>query len=143
MEAYGDGYMAPEEEWEREGLLDPAWEKQQKKVSECFIGSRQRSLLSFPFLSFFSLSFFISPLMSKLAKAHVSRVRPLQADDSTFKGRERERNESLKTEFLISVCSSVRKNKNVISFVWEEKLHRAIGNEASPLIAFDIITQFL
>lgn len=34
MEAYGDGYMAPEEEWEREGLLDPAWEKQQKKVSE-------------------------------------------------------------------------------------------------------------
>lgn len=34
MEVYGDGYMAPEEEWEREGLLDPAWEKQQKKVSE-------------------------------------------------------------------------------------------------------------
>ena len=32
MEAYGDGYMEPEEEWEREGLLDPAWEKQQKKV---------------------------------------------------------------------------------------------------------------
>jgi len=27
-----DGYMEPEEEWEREGLLDPAWEKQQKKV---------------------------------------------------------------------------------------------------------------
>jgi hypothetical protein len=24
--------MEPEEEWEREGLLDPAWEKQQKKV---------------------------------------------------------------------------------------------------------------
>ncbi|KAJ8684074.1 hypothetical protein QAD02_019866 [Eretmocerus hayati] len=32
MEAYGDGYMEPEEEWEREGLLDPAWEKQQKKI---------------------------------------------------------------------------------------------------------------
>lgn len=31
--SYGDGYMEPEEEWEREGLLDPAWEKQQKKVS--------------------------------------------------------------------------------------------------------------
>lgn len=29
---YSDGYMEPEEEWEREGLLDPAWEKQQKKV---------------------------------------------------------------------------------------------------------------
>lgn len=28
-----DGYMEPEEEWEREGLLDPAWEKQQRKVS--------------------------------------------------------------------------------------------------------------
>lgn len=27
-----DGYMEQEEEWEREGLLDPAWEKQQKKV---------------------------------------------------------------------------------------------------------------
>lgn len=27
-------YMEPEEEWEREGLLDPAWEKQQKKVGE-------------------------------------------------------------------------------------------------------------
>ena len=25
-------YMAPEEEWEREAVLDPAWERQQKKV---------------------------------------------------------------------------------------------------------------
>ncbi len=25
-------YMEQEEEWEREGLLDPAWEKQQRKV---------------------------------------------------------------------------------------------------------------
>lgn len=44
---YGDGYngeqtyMEQEEEWEREGLLDPAWEKQQKKVNyrgsaECY-----------------------------------------------------------------------------------------------------------
>lgn len=30
---YSDDYMVQEEEWEREGLLDPAWEKQQKKVS--------------------------------------------------------------------------------------------------------------
>lgn len=52
MEAYGDGYMAPEEEWEREGLLDPAWEKQQKKVSECY-HSRDFSLF---FSSFFPLS---------------------------------------------------------------------------------------
>jgi hypothetical protein len=26
-------YMEQEEEWEREGLLDPAWEKQQRKVN--------------------------------------------------------------------------------------------------------------
>lgn len=32
-EEYYDGYMEEEEEWDREGLLDPAWEKQQKKVS--------------------------------------------------------------------------------------------------------------
>jgi actinin alpha len=31
MNANGD-YMEQEEEWEREGLLDPAWEKQQRKV---------------------------------------------------------------------------------------------------------------
>lgn len=34
---YGEeSYMEQEEEWEREGLLDPAWEKQQKKVSKIF-----------------------------------------------------------------------------------------------------------
>lgn len=34
-EEYGEnGYMEQEEEWEREGLLDPAWEKQQKKVTQ-------------------------------------------------------------------------------------------------------------
>lgn len=34
-EEYGEnGYMEQEEEWEREGLLDPAWEKQQKKVKK-------------------------------------------------------------------------------------------------------------
>ncbi|KAF7271956.1 hypothetical protein GWI33_015253 [Rhynchophorus ferrugineus] len=31
IDPYVDGYMEQEEEWEREGLLDPAWEKQQKK----------------------------------------------------------------------------------------------------------------
>lgn len=31
-----ENYMEQEEEWEREGLLDPAWEKQQKKVSKDF-----------------------------------------------------------------------------------------------------------
>ncbi|KAG0424067.1 hypothetical protein HPB47_000186 [Ixodes persulcatus] len=31
---YQDGYMEQEEEWEREGLLDPAWEKQQRKCPQ-------------------------------------------------------------------------------------------------------------
>jgi hypothetical protein len=30
-----DDYMVPEEEWERESVLDPAWERQQKKVKDC------------------------------------------------------------------------------------------------------------
>ena len=34
-------YMEQEEEWEREGLLDPAWEKQQLKVRIPFSISRQ------------------------------------------------------------------------------------------------------
>lgn len=29
----GYDYTQQEEEWDREGLLDPAWEKQQKKVN--------------------------------------------------------------------------------------------------------------
>lgn len=62
MEAYGDGYMAPEEEWEREGLLDPAWEKQQKKVSECCYHSRD----------FFLLLLFSALLSSTLKLASVS-----------------------------------------------------------------------
>jgi hypothetical protein len=33
--------MEQEEEWEREGLLDPAWEKQQRKVRIPFSISRQ------------------------------------------------------------------------------------------------------
>ena len=30
---------AQEEEWEREGLLDPAWEKQQRKVRHKYISA--------------------------------------------------------------------------------------------------------
>ena len=29
-------YMVPEEEWEREAVLDPAWERQQKKVIKSY-----------------------------------------------------------------------------------------------------------
>ena len=29
---FQDDYMQQEDEWEREGLLDPLWEKQQRKV---------------------------------------------------------------------------------------------------------------
>ncbi|XP_023946992.1 alpha-actinin, sarcomeric isoform X1 [Bicyclus anynana] len=39
---YTDGYMEQEEEWEREGLLDPAWEKQQKKTFTAWCNSHLR-----------------------------------------------------------------------------------------------------
>uniref|UniRef100_A0A6M2DCX7 Alpha-actinin, sarcomeric n=1 Tax=Xenopsylla cheopis TaxID=163159 RepID=A0A6M2DCX7_XENCH len=42
MDHYADGYMEPEEEWEREGLLDPAWEKQQKKTFTAWCNSHLR-----------------------------------------------------------------------------------------------------
>ena len=32
-EEFEGNYMAQEEDWDRTGLLDPAWERQQKKVS--------------------------------------------------------------------------------------------------------------
>lgn len=42
-EEYGEnGYMEQEEEWEREGLLDPAWEKQQKKTFTAWCNSHLR-----------------------------------------------------------------------------------------------------
>ncbi|CAH2090453.1 unnamed protein product [Euphydryas editha] len=40
---YGDGYMEQEEEWEREGLLDPAWEKQQKKGNYALMCLRENA----------------------------------------------------------------------------------------------------
>ncbi|XP_069116434.1 alpha-actinin, sarcomeric-like isoform X1 [Argopecten irradians] len=39
---YEDGYMEEEEEWDREGLLDPAWEKQQKKTFTAWCNSHLR-----------------------------------------------------------------------------------------------------
>lgn len=58
VDHYADGYMEQEEEWEREGLLDPAWEKQQKKVSEILfsqafktqIPSARRGVFIFTFI---------------------------------------------------------------------------------------------
>lgn len=47
VDQYADGYMEQEEEWEREGLLDPAWEKQQKKVG---ISITMRNFSGSPFL---------------------------------------------------------------------------------------------
>ena len=38
-------YMEQEEEWEREGLLDPAWEKQQRKVSFFHVKSISRNFI--------------------------------------------------------------------------------------------------
>ncbi|CAC5412177.1 ACTN1_4 [Mytilus coruscus] len=37
-----DGYVDEEEEWDREGLLDPAWEKQQKKTFTAWCNSHLR-----------------------------------------------------------------------------------------------------
>jgi len=37
-----NGYMEQDEEWEREGLLDPAWEKQQKKTFTAWCNSHLR-----------------------------------------------------------------------------------------------------
>ncbi|RWS10034.1 Alpha-actinin: sarcomeric-like protein, partial [Dinothrombium tinctorium] len=43
MDGYNvDGYMEQEEEWEREGLLDPAWEKQQRKTFTAWCNSHLR-----------------------------------------------------------------------------------------------------
>lgn len=39
---YQDEYMGQEDEWEREGLLDPAWEKQQKKTFTAWCNSHLR-----------------------------------------------------------------------------------------------------
>lgn len=39
---YQDEYMEQEDEWEREGLLDPAWEKQQKKTFTAWCNSHLR-----------------------------------------------------------------------------------------------------
>lgn len=42
MQGFNDGYMEQEEEWEREGLLDPAWEKQQRKTFTAWCNSHLR-----------------------------------------------------------------------------------------------------
>lgn len=52
--AMNDVYMEQEEEWEREGLLDPAWEKQQRKVGQVWsfcIEKLQSCLSSIEFLN--------------------------------------------------------------------------------------------
>ncbi|CAD5121858.1 DgyrCDS10324 [Dimorphilus gyrociliatus] len=42
MDNYDPGYMEEEEEWDREGLLDPAWEKQQRKTFTAWCNSHLR-----------------------------------------------------------------------------------------------------
>lgn len=39
---YAEDYMQQEEEWEREGLLDPLWEKQQRKTFTAWCNSHLR-----------------------------------------------------------------------------------------------------
>lgn len=38
---YEDEYMMQEEEWDRDMLLDPAWEQQQRKVSDSLVKIRK------------------------------------------------------------------------------------------------------
>ncbi len=52
---YDQTYMQQEEEWEREGLLDPLWEKQQRKVTLAF--NITTFSLFFLFLGYKSLKF--------------------------------------------------------------------------------------
>jgi hypothetical protein len=40
--AMGDDPREQDEEWEREGLLDPAWEKQQRKTFTAWVNSHLR-----------------------------------------------------------------------------------------------------
>ena len=54
IDHYGDGYMEQEEEWEREGLLDPAWEKQQKKVGASIIKSCKSTRTRIQFLEWYT-----------------------------------------------------------------------------------------
>lgn len=54
---YEEEYMIQEEEWDRDMLLDPAWEQQQRKVSQesqekknsiksylCVMGSKEKTM---------------------------------------------------------------------------------------------------
>lgn len=42
-------YMIQEDEWDRDLLLDPAWEKQQRKV--CFLKNKARKRITEDYLS--------------------------------------------------------------------------------------------
>lgn len=56
-----NNYMEQEEEWEREGLLDPAWEKQQRKVGTAFSITSKSTWLRIDFCwNTFSPAIFIS-----------------------------------------------------------------------------------
>lgn len=73
---YGDAYMEQEEEWEREGLLDPAWEKQQKKVTTT------NHSIRFPYLLFYFYNFFLPYLVIFCAILSASTVKLLYSTNS-------------------------------------------------------------
>lgn len=65
-----DGYMEQEEEWEREGLLDPAWEKQQKKVGICTVThTNRRSLDNYNNIFINSTLNYVHTLLSEFSSA--------------------------------------------------------------------------
>jgi hypothetical protein len=51
QQGYDESYMQQEEEWEREGLLDPLWEKQQRKVMHFFFIKNTKYLFYYQALS--------------------------------------------------------------------------------------------
>lgn len=83
---YGDAYMEQEEEWEREGLLDPAWEKQQKKVNT-------NISIRFPFSTFFySFYIFLSIIWSTISKCISSQCMKFNSRNIKLKWSKSKRN---------------------------------------------------
>lgn len=64
-----EAYMTQEEDWDRDLLLDPAWEKQQRKVSFGFGGLEQRTTFV-PFVRNYAQSYPFPRIDNKCFLAH-------------------------------------------------------------------------
>ncbi len=77
-----EGYMEQEEEWEREGLLDPAWEKQQRKVTINYpfiytFNSHQMFCLFCLFFFFFFFNFFFYAIIQMVCNFNASKLKQI------------------------------------------------------------------